>query len=78
MYIWFQTFENDLEEGFGNTIFSPSDTSDVSQVVFETIPDIIAKSVTATALRPRISCTDPDIQKQCAKRVGKYCMLMVR
>ena len=69
---YFQTFENDIEGGYGNTVYSPTDTSEISQVTFETIPDILAKTVTATALRPRISCTDVGIQKQSAKRVGKY------
>ncbi|VDI36974.1 Hypothetical predicted protein [Mytilus galloprovincialis] len=67
----FTTFENDLEGGFGNTVFS-QDTSDISQVTFETIPDILAKTVTATALRPRISCTNTEIQKQSAKRVASF------
>ncbi|XP_052068864.1 serine/threonine-protein kinase LMTK2-like isoform X1 [Mytilus californianus] len=68
----FTTFENDLEGGFGNTVFSQGDTSDISQVTFETIPDILAKTVTATALRPRISCTNTEIQKQSAKRVASF------
>ena len=68
----FTTFENDIEGGYGNTVYSPTDTSEISQVTFETIPDILAKTVTATALRPRISCTDVGIQKQSAKRVASY------
>lgn len=73
-----QTFENDVEAGHGQgfSIFSAqnaaADTSDVNQVTFEPLPDILAKTVTATALRPRISSIEREQQRITAKHISNY------
>lgn len=74
-----QTFENDVEAGHGQgfSIFSAQngaaeDTTDVNQVTFEPLPDILAKTVTATALRPRISSIEKEQQRITAKHISNH------
>nr|XP_022315834.1 serine/threonine-protein kinase LMTK2-like isoform X3 [Crassostrea virginica] len=72
------TFENDVEAGHGQgfSIFSAhntaADTSDVNPVTFEPLPDILAKTVSATALRPRISSVEREQQRITAKHITVY------
>ncbi|XP_061182070.1 serine/threonine-protein kinase LMTK2-like isoform X2 [Saccostrea echinata] len=74
----FSTFENDVEAGHGQglSIFSTqnavAETSEVSQVTFEPLPDILAKTVSATALRPRISSIEKEQQRISAKHITVY------
>ncbi|XP_062567208.1 serine/threonine-protein kinase LMTK2-like isoform X2 [Saccostrea cucullata] len=74
----FSTFENDVEAGHGQglSIFSTqnaaAETSEVSQVTFEPLPDILAKTVSATALRPRISSIEKEQQRITAKHITVY------
>lgn len=61
--------------GQGFSIFSAQngaaeDTTDVNQVTFEPLPDILAKTVTATALRPRISSIEREQQRITAKHIS--------
>lgn len=73
----FQTFDNDVEAGHaqGFSIFSTqntvADSSDANQVTFEPLPDILAKTVSATALRPRISSLEKEQQRIAAKHISK-------
>lgn len=63
--------------GQGFSIFSAQnaaaeDTTDVNQVTFEPLPDILAKTVTATALRPRISSIEREQQRITAKHISNH------
>lgn len=63
--------------GQGFSIFSAQngaaeDTTDVNQVTFEPLPDILAKTVTATALRPRISSIEKEQQRITAKHISNH------
>ncbi|XP_048757628.2 uncharacterized protein LOC125667960 isoform X2 [Ostrea edulis] len=74
----FSTFDNDVEAGHaqGFSIFSTqnavADSSDANQVTFEPLPDILAKTVSATALRPRISSLEKEQQRIAAKHITVY------
>lgn len=71
----FSSFENDEEAGHDYSM-SPTnesgDSSIVSNVTFEPLPDILAKTVAATALRPRITSVDKDWQKEAARQITTY------
>lgn len=63
--------------GQGFSIFSAQngaaeDPTDVNQVTFEPLPDILAKTVTATALRPRISSIEKEQQRITAKHISNH------
>ncbi|KAK3091020.1 hypothetical protein FSP39_016540 [Pinctada imbricata] len=72
------TFENEVETGQGQgfSIYTSQNLiasqQDAAQVTFEPLPDILAKTVTATALRPRISCIDREKQRNSAKHITVY------
>lgn len=68
-----QSFEDDLESGSRNvSMYSSNDSShDTSNVTFEPLPDILAKTLTTRALRPRISSADAEKQSAAAKLVSK-------
>ncbi|KAL5018935.1 hypothetical protein ScPMuIL_004657 [Solemya velum] len=63
--------DGDAEYGRGYSMFDDdgAETSSSSQVTFEPLPDILAKTVTATALRPRISSLEKDKQEHASKLV---------
>ncbi|XP_060067188.1 insulin-like receptor isoform X2 [Ylistrum balloti] len=71
----FSSFENDEEAGHDYSM-SPTnesvDSSIVSNVTFEPLPDILAKTVTATALRPRITSVDKEWQKEAARQITTF------
>ncbi|XP_033735002.1 serine/threonine-protein kinase LMTK2-like isoform X2 [Pecten maximus] len=71
----FSSFENDEEAGHDYSM-SPTnesgDSSIVSNVTFEPLPDILAKTVAATALRPRITSVDKEWQKEAARQITTY------
>ncbi|KAJ8318687.1 hypothetical protein KUTeg_003778 [Tegillarca granosa] len=71
----FSTFDNtslDAEIGGNYSLYTSHDGSgDSSRITFEPLPDILAKTVAATALKPRITCLDNERQKLAAKSVCK-------
>ncbi|XP_021358764.1 tyrosine-protein kinase abl-1-like isoform X2 [Mizuhopecten yessoensis] len=71
----FSSFENDEEAGHDYSM-SPTNesvnSSIVSNVTFEPLPDILAKTVAATALRPRITSVDKEWQKEAARQLTVY------
>ncbi|XP_052769468.1 serine/threonine-protein kinase LMTK1-like isoform X2 [Mya arenaria] len=69
----FTNFEDDVEGGRNVSMYSSHDNpNDVSDITFEPLPDILAKTVSKRALRPRITCTNPEKQTVAANAVTVY------
>ncbi|XP_060560239.1 insulin-like receptor isoform X2 [Ruditapes philippinarum] len=68
----FTNFED--EESVRDVSMYPTNESvhDSSNVTFEPLPDILAKTLSSRALRPRITCTDKEKQSAAAKLVTIY------
>lgn len=70
--------ENDAEHGNAYSMFDDgAETSSSSQVTFEPLPDILAKTISATALRPRVSSLEKDKQEHASKLVSKFIEFIV-
>ncbi|WAQ97469.1 LMTK1-like protein, partial [Mya arenaria] len=68
-----RNFEDDVEGGRNVSMYSSHDNpNDVSDITFEPLPDILAKTVSKRALRPRITCTNPEKQTVAANAVTVY------
>ena len=74
MTICFQSFEDEVESG-NNVSMYPANESATDSVMFEPLPDILAKTVGSRALRPRITCSDEQRQTTAAKLVSKLLLI---
>jgi len=73
IYWYLQAFEDDVEGGRNVSMYSTNDsTHDATDITFEPLPDILAKTVSTRALRPRITNLHADKQAVAAKAVSKY------
>jgi len=62
-----------MESGRNVSMYSSNENSqDTSNVNFEPLPDILAKTVSSRALRPRISSANSEKQAAAAKLVSEY------